>query len=342
MVFSRILILLFTYNFAAYGFSCTKEDIKSSEDFWYCFIKQFVEKKFTQTKQTLNRPLCHPQDPSQDYLDSTRSCISFYQNFYEQEETRIDLFLGFYDNQDFLNATDEEKKRRLELNPFLDELEDYNVKRAISRKLQKRCRRTSSSMLCGFKKTEKGFTKTIDGPLGVKKNIILKLHSPSLSPYINGSLPQEVQEQNSEKVRSKYFQAINESDALFYLGHARYGSGDWFRPLPKGIEMGWSYLFEPEYKKMLFEIAKSKTPPKVIGLYGCDMADYYAEGFKFASPNSALIISKDRELTLGKVLHSALASINGLLNLKCEEDLKKDIESATDKAEESFLMEVFK
>jgi hypothetical protein len=183
----------------------------------------------------------------------------------------IDIFLGYYDNSP----------------------EDYVVNfrqmYEIYQELTKPC---AQDTVCGFvmdPSNRAKFTKTVQQN-GKSVSIQLTIHNPAIHQF-NSYNHTQVQRDQSHRTEQEFKERLGHGEAVFYLGHSRYGGGPDFRvPVLTGAwEVDADYYRRETPGVKLLEEGLRGGGAKLYAALSCDSIAYFARQVRRSSPRTLFI-----------------------------------------------------
>lgn len=237
-----------------------------------------------------------------------RQCITSYSRLFQNNTFKIGVFLGYLDTHE------------------LGTVEDPITREAFEAVIQEPCNVARVS-LCGFRRdveVRNQFYKIMN-VMNQEKTIILKMYSPALTTSYQRNINRSnalLQRMMSNQVFEDYKKALQEDDVVIYSGHARYGTGPGFRPLPHySFDWFWTMIAHPQLRAMKRALQQSQNKPKILGMLVCHGAEYYGRMLQETAPESGYLLT--RQTMLGSDTDNQIfASINGLLETQCEDGFR--------------------
>ncbi|NNN06484.1 MAG: hypothetical protein HKL90_11335 [Elusimicrobia bacterium] len=208
---------------------------------------------------------------------------------------------------------------------------DQPIRRALVAQLAQPCRENLSA--CGFAVEP---SSAPDGPAtltktqtfgGRRTKIVLDVVDSSVDEsYARDVGARRVeQEAKSRATTERYLAALHDDDAILYAGHARYGTGPGFCPLPFfSLDSVMTYVRRPLLARMKSALADPGRAPAVIGILSCDSRHLYAGSLHDFAPRSSLLVTTDLTTHFDNAL-AALGFIDSLLARRCGEDFQKSL-----------------
>ena len=118
---------------------------------------------------------------------------------------------------------------------------------------------------------------------------------------------------------------IQHNDVIFYVGHARQGTGPGFQPFEAFSRSWWQALLPASsLDEMSRTLQAGRQHPKLIGLFACSTRQYYEQRIRQVLPDTALVLSagttySDTDCT------NLLEALNALLGRQCEQKFRQAI-----------------
>ncbi len=241
----------------------------------------------------------------------TAACADSYRALDGKDVVRLGLFLGFSDAGAIVV--------------------DKPIRRALVAQLAKPCRKNSYA--CGFTVEP---SSSPDGPATLTKTqlfggrptrFVLDVVDSSIDerPAQCAGSRRAEQAAKSRATTERYLEALREDDAVLYAGHARYGTGPGFCPLPFfSLDSVMTYVRRPLLARMKSALADPARAPAVIGFLSCDSRHLYAGNLQNFAPRSALLVTTDLTTHFDNAL-AALGFIDSLLARRCRGDFQKSL-----------------
>jgi hypothetical protein len=263
----------------------------------------------------------------------SQACVSAYDRLYEKENLNFRVFIGYWDTQPEPGGPGVPKVERQ------DWVIDSAVRKMFSEILTKPC--DANLFVCGFSHELEDqdtdelehLAKTVAGPDGKDHTVHLTLESSSVSLSNRENQHQDKAEQKTQtkKVADDFFNSIGNSDALIYVGHARWGTGPGFKPLPP---LSWSWIdagiFKPSRHRLEKALKTAQEKPALIGYFSCTSEKYYEKYLEKDAPDSGLALTTNAFMTDLEAQEAALGTLNALLGLQCEDDFTKTLQFRKD------------
>ncbi|MGB0712716.1 MAG: hypothetical protein ACPGUC_04070 [Gammaproteobacteria bacterium] len=252
---------------------------------------------------------------------SSMSCARPYAAMYGDGALNLSVFFGFSE----LTESD------IVVDP-------YNA-RAFLQQLRKPC--SGGLAACGFRWTERPvsadapfvLTRLLQGPSGPVRARI-KLYDSAVDDELGRILTQlpEAQERKSARVQGHFLHALDQEDAVLYLGHSRLGTGPGFGAFEAFSSDWWqAMLFNPGRKAMADTLRERSDPLPMLGLFACDSRSHYHRSLHRASPETALILSDDITYVDDDSVR-LFATLNAILARQCEPAVTTALQSDGDNA----------
>ncbi len=251
---------------------------------------------------------------SADVTGADRQCITSYSRLFQNETIKIGVFLGYLDTHE------------------LGTVEDPITREAFEAVIQEPCINRVS--LCGFRRdveVRNQFYKHMK-ILNQEKTVLIKMYSPALTTSYQNNINRSnalLQRMMSNQVFEDYKKALQEDDVVIYSGHARYGTGPGFRPLPHySVDWFWTMIAHPQLRAMKAALQQSRNKPKILGMLVCHGAEYYGRMLQETAPDSGYILT--RQTMAGTDTDNQIfASINGLLETQCSDGFRDSMTRTT-------------
>jgi hypothetical protein len=183
----------------------------------------------------------------------------------------VDVFLGYYDNSPS------------------DFVVNFMERSAIVRKLTQFCRGDS---LCGFTmdpSDRRKFSKIVDRN---DKPVIVEvtIHNSAVLEFTSFNQT-PAQRDLSQRTEAAFTERLKAGEAVFYLGHSRYGGGPDFR-VPV-LRADWTvdadfYRREKPGVRLL-ESGLRDGGAQLFGAFSCDSVEYFGQLVRRASPRTLFI-----------------------------------------------------
>lgn len=262
-------------------------------------------------------------------------CLDQYSKLFDEDQVlKINLFLGMMENIDYLSMTSEEQAEYKNL----VEVSDRLVAIKMAEHLMLPCLQ-SNYYACGYRLVQMNphfiLEKNIVDFDDIEKVIQVNLFSSSLGENLEDVL-KPTQLARSHYVEERLTDVLEEQGVVLYAGHSRYGSASWFVPEKKGLDLSFHYLFRPTFTRITNRLQEADQKPGMIGLFGCDTAKYYLDGFSKAAPDSSILVTNE-VISYTEATASLLTMINGLSGLKCKKHFINDLEGIPGKFEYQFI-----
>lgn len=261
-------------------------------------IKDFQElqTKGIALKQPSLLGMCGQENPPPAIL----GCWEKYQGLNKPGPLKVDFFVG-YDN-------------------YGNHVNDTIERAAWVEWLQRPC--VGKFKVCGFTRSEDDANliyKTVPWADGTEKRVEFRIQDSSVSMENNLNEKSEKQKAKSEFVRKQFRESLKNSDAVFYMGHSRYGGGPDFAPQRRTAERKWDHRFyeteKPGLKLMYSALNERKDPLFMLGLMSCTSAEYFDKGLQDKPVTNTLLSKKAIGILEG--YDYMIGSLEGLLNQSC-------------------------
>ncbi len=185
---------------------------------------------------------------------------------------------------------------------------------------------------CGFRKSGSQYTKNITNQFtGKKTRVLVKLVSSAYTSSDSQNKIKYASEQNqkSQNAQNQYLLALQNFDAVLYLGHARSGGGpDFFPPRMKNnghVDYSYYKKNKPGLKAMLGALAVAKGPD-LIGLLAYKSTGLFASSVQKYSAHSALITA-DSLFDFDDLVPTGFTVIEALISQRCNENFSNVVQS---------------
>lgn len=273
---------------------------------------------FTSVDPMSLAPLVDNLQAQADRLTTTKSqtCESAYDKIFTQDrrDVRFDLYYGYLDSK--------------------NQVTDGAFALAMSNQLQKKCP-DSRLQACGFQ-----INKWLENGLELKRKIIIRqqikyifirILSSSLSS--DDSYNQDIsrgywdQKNKSLKIESDFYQSLNESQVVFYDGHARMGTGPGFRPTRLELEV-LARIRKKSFETLLGAVSKSESSLRLFGYFACETDKYYSNDLLRYSPQLALIVT-EKQVGFYDSEQAVFGAVNAVLSRQCEAQLNQSMVPAS-------------
>lgn len=232
------------------------------------------------------------------------ACKTAYEGLYQDETVNVDIYFGYMEKVE---------------NPQDTQVLDPYLKQQLIAHLTQRCR--PHYFACGFSYQPDldGYTKQINGPSNTPRDVVIHIYDAAQQPdhRMNTETFRNEQEEKTVAVENSYLSSLHNADVLLYSGHARFGTGPGFAPLPQNL-FGWlaNVMAYPFTAKINDQLRLSKTPPKLFGLFTCNSEKYFARAFNQYAPDSGLLVAT-QPTYFSDQNRSLLAVLNSILGLQC-------------------------
>ena len=172
------------------------------------------------------------------------------------------------------------------------------------------------------------------GPDGVLRlrTVRITIQSSSVSNIERDNRTELRDQQNRKSAETQKFflSGLQNSDVVFYVGHARDGGGPDFSPpvLIKGsqtkADYGWYHKNQPGVHAMVDALGAASHPAKIVGIFACYAEDHFSDLFKQILPGSGVILSGQQEFEASEA--QAAASLDSILGLKCADQFQQSVD----------------
>ena len=229
---------------------------------------------------------------------SDEICSKAYTQFFQNDEIKMSFFFGYVDE----GTTTYDRSMEAD---FLSRLE------APCAEGQNFCGFTADLSVDG------AYSKKMIGPDGQEKNISLRVERSSVSDQ---KAKTSEQVEKSKRIEKDFLQALQApDDAVFYIGHARYGTGPGFEPIMSTTGWVLNGVTRTSLRTMVQTLKVAKSQPKIIAMLGCSTEDYYGRILHKAAPHSALLLTRQVS-TITDIVATAAATADSLLGFRCQEE----------------------
>ncbi len=226
-------------------------------------------------------------------------------------QIRISIIFGYNDQRPYVNV--------------LDSIE----KDTLAAGLQKPCA-TTQDRLCGFNLNENQLlSKTVRGENGKRVDLHIRLHSSSVSQNDDWNRSTGLNRQNDKSASTKatFSKALENSDVVFYLGHARNGGGpDFFPPdLKENRQVDYTkYKSNKDGLEAVLDGLRSTRNLKTLGLFACNSYNLFAANLVDTRKDISYILAGD--ISVPSIMNPSMwAALDSLLGKTCDTDLKKSL-----------------
>lgn len=210
------------------------------------------------------------------FSQSDETCHQSYEKMYGDGELTMSLFLGYADNDDYVN--------------------DHINKARYVEQITENCDETTVIELCGFKRDPDDadiFRKTITRANGRQEKIRLRISSSAVgsSNKENMSTNKAAQDRQSAQTEAKFIKALQTDDVVIYEGHARRGTGPGFKPMGT-TDWVKAVAMKQSLQNMTNALKTAKKTPGIIGMITCEGESHYGKALQEAAPNSGLLLTR--------------------------------------------------
>ncbi len=257
-------------------------------------------------------------------------CNKAWADFYSKDKIDIRIAFGFIDSETSKKSSDALLRAVLigqltrSCTRALPECTAKPQKPGDPQKCQ------SNVRACEFKRSPSDMdllTKEIIGPTGKTHTVELRIKGSSSSA---DSMGQDFDSAVAEKF---YHEALTNSDAVFYLGHARKGGGPSFGPALRRRDGSIDYdKYQRDrsgYDKMLDGLRSAKTPPKIVGVLACDAQRLFRVGMLREVQKSGMVLATTAD-TPQSLLTRAYFSIDSILWARCQNGFNASLNAMKD------------
>lgn len=149
------------------------------------------------------------------------------------------------------------------------------------------------NLFCDFEPTTQlnMFKKKI-GP----KEVVLHLYNSSLSNYDPDNRINPEQRQKSQETETQFLGALLHEQAVFYLGHSRYGYGPDFFPATlnaQGLVDHSLYAREHQNVEKIAQTLAISASLEYLSLSSCDAEDHFALSMEKVNPRVRLLLAPE-------------------------------------------------
>lgn len=255
------------------------------------------------------------------------SCEAQFQQAFADGNLKITLAFGYMDvsgNPDHFNS----ENSRYQIGQVLDPA----AKEAFEDALTRPCIKLSigESQICGFRKRGKTFSKRVrHGRQNTQ--VTVQLLAPAVSNSDSRNQSSRRQQNRSAEVTAQFQAALQNQDAVIYMGHARSGGGPDFSP-PRyshasHVDYSWYRSNRPGITSMLTALNSASRPAPVIGLLACKSTGLFSRSVRASAPGS-LLITADHLFDYNEIIPTGFAVLEALLSRQCGDNFTQVIRSA--------------
>lgn len=250
-----------------------------------------------------------PSTPSEVTRDD--ECQAAYSRLYQNPILRISAYFGYSNIKELVYD-------KVQRSQFEDKLTGI-------------CPVDQSTQLCGFSKDSENpnlLTKEIIGPDQRPRTVEIRLGDSAytIMDAVNKNHDAQAQNQKSAATKKNFLSALTTDDVVFYIGHARYGTGPGFYPLRNQDFI--HAVTKPDLYEMLTVLKNSQHKPQIFGMLACETKALYGATLHQTLPNAALILTNQTTMTDDSI-RTLETSVDDLLAMKCQKDFNQDLKRAT-------------
>lgn len=255
-------------------------------------------------------------------------CRTSYQKIFNKSDIRWSVFFGYGDGDGDDHTT------------------DFAERDLFEKEIQLPCPELNPEIqLCGFKREgdQPGqYVKQITNKDQFVVNIHLLLYNASLTSEMNVNLKEKEKEQRrkSKKIEKTFIESLHTEDILFYVGHARHGSGPGFRPLVRKSRDWWiATLFRPMVNNVMNsldpqppidnfpQLKGNVNNPSIMGFFSCEAEAHYGAEMVRKSPETSLILTR-QSISSSDNLRLLYAASNALLAQECDTEFQQSLKES--------------
>ncbi len=253
--------------------------------------------------------------PVQTALTATKdkACSTAYQRLYGKGSAQIRVAFGYKDTRP---------------SRFVG---DRHERIAFVQKILKPCEGQRQD--CGFTRNPDHadlFTKTIQGPDQKPVKIELLVTHSSLTSDDSSNRLNPFQKWQSSYAQKAFTGGLERADVVLYNGHSRFGGGPDFEP-PRltaegDVDASYYQNSRPGFQKIREKLRERSASDskeeglKILGLFSCASSQHFADGV--IRDSDAGVVSSQALIYYADALDNSLAALSGLLEMRCERDLK--------------------
>ncbi len=214
---------------------------------------------------------------------------------------------------------------------------DRHERLAFVQRILKTC---DKGQACGFTRSTQNsdlFVKTIKGPQGKRVRVQLWVAHSSVGSDDQENRRDSLQSWQSRYSADAFFSGLGKADVLFYNGHSRFGGGPDFSP-PRldraGVVETAFYKDERPGFARTIDVLEAETllsgrsgKLKLMGLFSCTSSQHFSEDIRFAADVG--LLSSHQLMYYADAMESSLAALSGLLEMKCEGELRRSIRAGS-------------
>ena len=257
-------------------------------------------KAFYSTFDTISKEMSkHPY--TQNLNGTNEVCKKYYNKLYDRDTLRIGIYLGLMNKSD-------------------GSLIDRPAKYALVNYFTKEC--SSGHHACGFSQTKSDLT-VLQKETNNSQKIIINISDTSINDQLTVNDPKsEIRQRTKSNItKNKFLDSLGKDDILFYIGHSRYGTGPGFDYPVRAFSFKWfsRLLFPTTLSATIRSLEQTSTPPKLLGIFGCNSQRYFAKKINAAAPGTALLVSSGLTFFEPSVVEVA-HTINSILGNLCYTD----------------------
>lgn len=251
-------------------------------------------------------------------------CDSEYSSILTRQSDEIYIYVGF----GYLNRADHLTEDLVEFELLKEQLlSPCEMNGGLARRPGQRVstRRTPHE-LCGFQEISAVFDvngrirlqKSISLSTGEQKRVVLDIATSSVTVdnRVNRGALKNSQEAKSMYSSNDFYRALGLSDVVMYVGHSRFGGGPDFHS--RGSQE------KPEtIDNLVTALRNSPRVPGIVGIFSCRSAEYFFDSLDEVLNDQTRLFMNTKNT--GLMLQTFLASLNGVLSMQCESDLRQII-----------------
>lgn len=193
--------------------------------------------------------------------------------------------------------------------------------------------------VCGFKRQDDFYTKTVKGPDGKPNRFTISISYGSISSnnVANTTVNRTKQYAHCEAATSKFFGEISRgSEVALYIGHARNGGGPDFCPAVrdshKHTNYPWYMKNRPGFTKLLSAMDTAKTkghPTQVVGLYSCWSRRHFHQEMQERNPGTGFVLT-NIDVSSINAINSLVTTLDALIGQKCGSGFSEGLKLSND------------
>lgn len=256
--------------------------------------------------------------------EDQNKCEKAYSRFLSQPDLNWSIFFGYGDGDDPTHTNDLAERVLFEEQITAPCIEGLGA--------------------CGFTPEEGkpgAYTRVMISQQNTPVTVHLKIYHSSLtsSMWVNQHKKRSQQMRLSKYVEAQFLNALAHDDIVFYVGHARHGSGPGFRPLEFKSKNWWlatllqpmnanvrKTLAGPDSEESFLDLKRppDTSAPKAIGFFVCDAEAHYGRMLSYSSPDSALLLTRNT-IFIPDNNRAMFAGANAILTQSCQADLQEQL-----------------